>query len=257
MIDKRSLYRIWAPPGEPWSGWVKPVLFAHWPREVPELGALPPCDTSWAPPPSERRALLVEMPGVDAVAMGLALAEAGYRPVPLFNASPPPIPPRHPLEPPLTSPAVVDVESILGAIVKGAEALGNLEILPTAPPAFLIDQFRSTPSRPLMQGVYDNRSWVYATDFPSADRFRNEGITGVILATASRESPASDLEHVLRTWAGSGLDIDHHRPGESGLPAPLELGRPSWLDGIKLWWRSRYLLDPVLGHGSFVPGSSG
>src|SRR2546421_135826 len=81
-------------------------------------------------------ALLVEMPGVEAVAMGLALAAAGYRPVPVFNGSPPPIKPRHPRVPSPVSPAVVDVESVLAAIVGGADTLRNLKILPTAPPAF-------------------------------------------------------------------------------------------------------------------------
>ena len=255
MIDKQSLYGIWAPPGEPWSGWVKPVLFAYWPREIPELGACPPCDVSWAPPPAERLALLVEMPGVEAVAMGLSLAEAGYRPVPVFNASPPPITPRHPREPSPKSPAVVDVESILAALVRGADTLRNIKVLSTAPPAFLIDGSRSTSSRPLREGLYDNRSWIYTTDFPSADLLRDEGVTGLILVTTSREPPATDLDHVLRVWARHGLAIRRQSLQEPGPPVPLTLPRPSWFTGIKLWVKGHFV-SPVLGHGSFVSGSS-
>jgi hypothetical protein len=256
MISRESLYGVWAPAGEPWSEWVKPIVFAYWPREVPKLGALPPCDTSWAPPPSERRALLVEMPGVEAVAMGLALAGAGYRPVPVFNASPPPTLPRHPHEPSPESPAVVDVESILAAIVQGADALKSLELPSTAPPAFLVDQLRSTPSRPLREGLYDNRSWVYPTDFPSADLLRDEGVTGLVLVTASHTPLASDLEHVLRIWAKHGLPIFEKPLWKPGTPIPMRLRRPSWLTAVGLWLH-RQVFDPVLGHGSFVTGSSG
>jgi hypothetical protein len=255
MIDKEWLYGIWAPPGELWSGWVKPVLFAYWPREIPKLGAFPPCDVSWAPPPSQRRALLVEMPGVEVVAMGLALAEAGYFPVPVFNASPPPIKPRHPREPSPESLAVVDVESILAALVQGADILRNIKIPWTAPPAFLVDQYRSTPCRPLRDGLYDNRSWLYTTDFPSADLLRSEGITELILVTASREPPAPDLEHVLRVWAKHDLAIFHQSLWEPGPPVPLKLPRPSWLTGFKLWLRGCFV-SPVLGHGAFVSHSS-
>jgi hypothetical protein len=216
---------------------------------------LPVCDVSWAPPPSERLALLVEMPGVKAVAMGLALADAGYCPVPVFNAAPPPIKPRHPHEPSPESPAVVDVESILAALVQGADTLRNIKILSTASPAFLVDRCRSTPSRPLRQGLYDNRSWLYTTDFPSADLLRDEGITGLILVTDSREPPAPDLEHVLRVWARHGLAIHHQSLPEPGPAVRLKLPRPSWLTGIKLWLRGCFV-SPVLGRGFFITGSS-
>jgi hypothetical protein len=256
MIDRQTLYEIWAPRGEPWSEWVKPILFAHWPRELPKFGALPPCDASWVPPPSERIALLVELPGVEAVAMGLSLAEAGYRPVLVFNASPPPIKPRHPLEPLPESPALVDVDSILAAIVQGAEALRQIKIPSTAPPAFLINQFRSTPSRPIADRLYDNRSWLYTFDFPTADLLRDEGITGLILFTASREAPATDLEHLLRVWAKDGLAVRYKYLWDPDPPAPVTLPRPSWLTGIKLWLKGSFV-HPIRGHGSFVSGSSG
>jgi hypothetical protein len=195
------------------------------------------------------------MPGVDAVAMGLSLANAGYRPVPVFNGSPPPTTPRHPREPSPKSPAVVDVESILAALVQGADTLRNIKILSTAPPAFLVDLSRSTPSQPLRQGLYDNRSWIYTTDVPSANLLHDEGITGLILVTAFREPRASDLDHVLRIWAKHGLAIRHRSLRDPGPPVPLKLPRPSWLTGLKLWMKG-YFISPILGHGSFVSGSS-
>jgi hypothetical protein len=252
VIDKATLFETWAPSGGTWSGWTKPVLFAHWPRELPKLGVLPPADASWAPPVTERRALLVELPGVEAVAMALSLAEAGYRPVLVFNASPPPTRPRHPREPSPELPAAVDVESILAAIVEGAERLRNIKVPESAPPSFVIDQARSNPMRPIREGTYDNRSWVYTTDFPSAELLRTEGITGLVLYWGPTGCLAPDLEHVLRVWARHGLDV-FRQPIRGGPPQPLRLARPSWFTGVKLWMKG-LLLDPIRGHGSFVSG---
>ena len=200
--------------------------------------------------------VLVEQPGVEAVAMGLSLAEAGYRPVLVFNGHSLRPCRGHPSEPAPESPAVVDVESILAAIVQGAERLRNRKIPSTAPPAFVIDQFRSSPSRPLQQGAYDNRSWVYKTDFPSADRFRSEGISRLIVFTDAREPLAMDLEHILRVWDRDGLAVLLQPEWGPGPPEPLRLRRPSWISGVRLWMRGLFS-DPVRGRGFFVSVSSG
>ena len=180
MISKEELFKIWAPSGNPWSAWAKPILFAHWPHELPAVEIPPAPDYAWVPPPSERRTLIVEMPGVRSLAMGLSLAAEGYRLVPMFSGSLPPAQPRHPQKAAPASPAVVDVESILAAIVQSADRIASIALASAAPPAFLIDQLRSTPSQPLAAARYDNRSWIYTTDFPSAQRFerRHRGSAG-------------------------------------------------------------------------------
>src|SRR6202008_1339291 len=93
--DKQELFNNWAPPYSVWSPWAKPVLFAHYPMPLPELIPLPPPDLSDIPSAlgeavQERWALVVDLPGPQSVFVGLALADMGYRPVPLFNACPPP-----------------------------------------------------------------------------------------------------------------------------------------------------------------------
>src|SRR5439155_13241715 len=111
----------WAPAGGTWSDWAKPAPFAHLPRELPPDSDTPPPDLSWVPAPGERVALVVDLPRAASVHLGLALAGIGYRPVPLFNACPPPVAPDHPAPPGDVS--VVAVEPILSALVRGAERL--------------------------------------------------------------------------------------------------------------------------------------
>ena len=116
-MDRHELYEVWAPPDSPWSAWAKPVLFAHLPRPLPSLEPATSLDLSWIPPAEERRALIVDLPGAAAVRLGLALAGRGYRPVPVFNACPPPLGPEA-----TAAPAVIDVDTILAALVDGASS---------------------------------------------------------------------------------------------------------------------------------------
>jgi hypothetical protein len=95
-MDRHAAFAVWAPAGVAWSAWVKPVLFAHLPPTVapgyghtffpcpsPEaIAEAPPSpparrDVSWLPPAGERIALVVDAPGPEAVALGLAAAERG------------------------------------------------------------------------------------------------------------------------------------------------------------------------------------
>jgi hypothetical protein len=123
-MDKQDLFNIWAPATSIWSPWVKPVLFAHYPMPFPELSEPSLPDLSEIPSGSggavqERWALVIDLPGPQSVFVGLALAQMGYRPVPLFNACPPPA-----NYPPPSRLAVVDMDSILAALVQGKSGSG-------------------------------------------------------------------------------------------------------------------------------------
>ena len=96
-MTKEGLFDIWAPRPSAWSAWVKPVLFAHMtPRTLAAYGYEPPRDhpaapdVSWAPRADGSAVIVVDLPGAAGVAVGMALAEIGYRPVPLYNACPGP-----------------------------------------------------------------------------------------------------------------------------------------------------------------------
>jgi hypothetical protein len=93
---RHEVFDAWAPPEAQWSRWAKPVLFAH-------LGLAlavnePDVEREWLNPLSGvarqlptadgKTAIVVDLPDSQSVAFGLALAELGYRPVPLFNSLP-------------------------------------------------------------------------------------------------------------------------------------------------------------------------
>src|SRR5262245_51022474 len=120
MTDKEVVYETWAPPGGPWSPWVKPVLFACMDEPI---GIAPTAtsslDVSWAPPPADRAAIVLDLPGGEGVAVGIALASLGYRPVPLYNALPMPM---------VMAVAAVDVRTIVGALERATQQLREIQM---------------------------------------------------------------------------------------------------------------------------------
>lgn len=255
MEPKESVFAAWAPPESAWSAWAKPVLFAHLPRRLPEVALAFEEDLSWLPVPERRCALVIELGGLESVAMGLTIAERGYRPVPLFNACPPPE--RDELflateQKPIV--AAVDVDAILAGMVQGAERLQTLRLSPDAPPAFLLNAFRKTPQQPLRPGQFDNRSVVFTTDVPSAGTLLSRGILEAIVI-ARGEVIQDDLQHVLRIWSQDGLSLALKRFDRAGPPEPLHMPAPSFLRGLWILFAAWLGLrrNPQGGFGAFVP----
>src|SRR5581483_8415463 len=91
-MDAEQFYRTWAPPDALWSDWVAPALFVQ--IECGDVESdLGEADVSCLPERlPERAAVVLDLPGAEAVRLGVHLATtAGYRPVPLINASPGPL----------------------------------------------------------------------------------------------------------------------------------------------------------------------
>src|SRR5690348_6243423 len=110
-VKRAELYAIWADMESLWSQWTKPVLFAFMGDASPEHRAWPATgDWSWVPEPNAGVAMVVDLPGAESVWVGIELARRGYRPIPLYNALPFPLPPDHAAQ------TAVDVESILTAL---------------------------------------------------------------------------------------------------------------------------------------------
>ena len=86
-MTKDQIYRIWRPDDSPWSRWVKPVLFSYMvEEELPAQGTL---RRKWGIPHSSDTAIIVDMPGEEGVAVGLALSESGRSVVMVtLNSSP-------------------------------------------------------------------------------------------------------------------------------------------------------------------------
>jgi hypothetical protein len=250
-VTREELFDAWAPAGGPWSDWAKPVLFAHWPRPLPAVPEIPPADLGWVPPPADRVALVIELPGPASVHVGLALAGTGYCPVPLFNACPPPIDG----EP---NAAVVPVEPILAALVRGADRLRTAPPPTDAPPVFLLDADRQTARREPSPGAFDNRSVVFPTDFPSAARLAAHGIMRALLVREHRGAIGDDLEDALRPWQTDGLRLEVKWLSEPGPSVPLILPQRTWWNRLGRWLTRTYPRRNLAGEfGSFIPHPTG
>ncbi len=254
-MEREEVFDAWAPPGGVWSPWAKPAPFAFLPRTLPAPPPPPPFPTRGVPPPGERQALMVELPGPLAVIAGLALAEVGYRPVPLFNACPPPW-----AEGGMwLAPAAVDVDAVLAELVRGAERLRTLALAVDAPPAFLLDAERQTPRIPFGPGVFDNRSVVFPTDFPSAAFLAPQRISGAVLLRERDVPVAWDLARVLRDWRRGGMELGAWHLELPGPPMPLELPRLWFLTewGKRLWSYLSLRPNPLGGYGGLLSEGAG
>lgn len=213
-MNPEHAFESWAPEGSIWSPWAKPILFAALAdgRAFPTDIVLPRAGVAWAPDPRSRAAVVVDLPGPDAVLVGLALAAAGYRPVPLFNGCDGPG-------------ALIDVDEILRRLVLGIEELRRAALPGDAPPAFLLDARRrqGAPS----PGVFDNRWVVLPQDFPSASRLLDAGVRSALLVSLRERQPAEDLAHALLRWQDAGIaieSVDLH--AATPRPEPIRVEKP-------------------------------
>jgi len=228
-MNKEDIFAVWAPDDSRWGRWVKPVLFAvlePYGRPTP-----PPIEwtpASWAPELSENVAIVVDLPGAQSVAVGIALANAGYRPVPLFNALPLPAG-LSPIDSITNRPvAMVDVQPVIQALQSGAETLATLNIPADAPPVFLLDAKRSGGIYQPRPDEFDNRSICFTTDFPSANFLAAHGIARVVLVQQTESLVAADLAQVLRRWQDNGMRLGRVRLDFPGPPEPMQVRRPAW-----------------------------
>jgi hypothetical protein len=248
-MTNEECFAIWAPEGVVWSRWAKPVAFTqlapttftHAPLswDAPEMARVPD---------PRHTALVVDVPAVDAVRIGVALAEIGYRPVPLFNAT-------------TGITEVLNLHPMLERLAAGAERLRERQPRPDAPPAFLLDAKRMTPPTLPIPGKFDNRWVTLPQDFPSALFLKTRGIQDVTVLRADGLAPGQDLMHVLRRWQDGGLRIALWDLSESGDPQPFQVPRPSY---FRLAWYGLIALmglrrNEVGGFGAAIPeaGSGG
>jgi hypothetical protein len=265
-VTAEEVFAAWAPDGVPWSSWAKPAPFAH--VEHPAIegklqGFAAPVPPEWlAGITVARTALVIELPGVQSVAVGVSAAEVGFRPVPLFNALPGPRGDFSPyggwIEPrPI---AAVDVRSIIVALTALAPALRGggprgAGLARDAPPAFLVDSRRLDSRGALVPGRFDNRSAHGPADFPSAQRLREAGIEQVVVLLDASH-PGWDLLPVLEGWRRAGLAI--------ALKPLLGPVRPwpgfarAWLWRMGAWLRRLTLAgNGRRGFGAWVTASGG
>jgi hypothetical protein len=250
-MQKTDVFDAWAPRNSAWAPWAKPVLFAHLPIWITVPQPLAPEPLPHAPPAAAHTAILLDLPGPRAIPLALGLAQAGYQPVPLYNAVPGPTP----------GAEVVDVRPILDALAAAAPILRELTLAPDAPPVFLLDADRGYGAASPAAGRFDNRSVSLPTDFPSASFLQAHGIARVLLVREQEPLLPADLAHTLLRYQQAGLAISAMSLASALPPAPIRVRPPSWFR----WSFQRFLATlglrrhPLGGFGGTLPepGSGG
>jgi hypothetical protein len=246
-MTNEECFDAWAPEGAVWSLWAKPVLFAQRVAVTPPGSPSSLPDASghlWLSQGGTRTAVVVDLPGVESVTTGLALARRGCRPVPLYNTSDGPSP-------------LVNVAPIVEALASAALALRGITLQPDAPPAFLVDAGRARPTVPSNPGSYDNRWVVFPQDFPSGTFLRSRGIAEVIVLH-DRSGIQEDLAHVLLRWQETGIRMLAVAPGDTS-PREFTVKKPSWFR--RVWYRAIALAglrrNNAGGFGGVIPTAGG
>ncbi|MBQ9140722.1 MAG: glutathionylspermidine synthase family protein [Lachnospiraceae bacterium] len=208
----KEVYRIWAPTGKRWVDWVRPVPFVAMKEcskgySISDF-TLPPAD--FVTKGAGDTAVIVDLPGADSVKMGLALAQAGFRPIPIYNGT---------IEQ-QEARAIVDNHSVGVALALGAEMLRRIEIPEDAPPAFLTDSGRMQRFK-MEISLFDNSWDVYHQDLPTAEYFLEQGVRKIVVVGATF---SKDLKKIFYSFQRKGIEFYFTQGYE--MPKRVKIQKP-------------------------------
>jgi len=190
----------------------------------------------------------------------MTLAQFGYRPIPLFNASPTPCEPTSlGLAETSTCKSLIEMRPVMDAIVAATPSLVSMSFPDEAPPAFILDSRRLT-SVPHTQHekVFDNRWMVFPEDFPAASQLRLHGINRILLVQQNRLDPQEDLVRVLIRLQQTGFEI--HAIDLTSVEPPKRIVVKSHSVLKMAWFRALRILKLMRGESktflSLLNGSS-
>ncbi len=218
-IRGREVYKIWAPADKKWVDWVRPVPFVELKTqtkayEVSDLTIPVLCGIEEY---EKNAAILVDLPDVESVKAGLALAKIGYRPIPIYNGT---IEQRG-------ARATTDNQSVGIGLQWGAKALEEMTLKEDASPAFLVDSGRLSRFK-LTESVFDNSWDVYPQDLPSGNYFRNNGIEKIIVIGTSI---SRDLKKLLYDYQRKSVEIYFTNGYEH--PKKVIIPKESWKEKLR------------------------
>ena len=141
---------------------------------------------------------LTKFMGVDtgigsSAAAGFALAKLGYRPIPIFNGT----------DPPIGTISTTNNQIIKPLLIWGAFELKNIKLKNDAPPVFLLDQNRLNRYK-INNGIFDNSWDIYDGDLPSPKYLLENGINKIIVRSNFQ---AKDLRKILYKWQKNNIKI--------------------------------------------------
>lgn len=195
QITGKDIYQIWAPTGKKWVDWVRPVPFVeiHEATKGYHFSNFSVSGVNYIEEGCQDVAIIVDLPGAESVKEGIALAKAGFRPIPIFNGT---------MEQPGAR-ATVDNQSAAVALMQGAIELRSIELKEDATPAFLADRNRLQRFK-MEVSLFDNSWDVYPQDLPTPEYMWNNGIRKIIVVG---ESLAKDLQKILYDFQKKKIEI--------------------------------------------------
>ena len=190
----KEIYKIYAPNGAKWTDWVRPVPFVA----IDTYNRKPIADwmerkAMFLKNYQQDTAIFVDLPGKESIELSIDLAYKGYRPIPIFNGTD---------EQP-GSQATTNTYLIESCLINGSEKLKNIKLDNNANPAFLLDSYRTNRYR-AKESIFDNSLDLYKQDIPSAEYFKQNGITKIIIVG---DAIQRDLKKIFLKFQEKGIDI--------------------------------------------------
>lgn len=193
-MTNRKVFEIWSHGDSLWSGWVRPVQFVsidttadtsyidRLENEFPYMKNI-----------SEDTAIILDAAGYNGVVEAIMLADLGFRPIPVYNAT----------KAPINAKALLDTSQIEEALLWGANELADIKICKNAPPVFLLDSNRTEHFK-MDTSIFDNSWDIYPQDLPSAEYFLGHEIRKILVKS---EKIQADLYKIIYTYQQKGLEI--------------------------------------------------
>lgn len=210
----KELYQIWAPDGARWVNWARPVSFVTIENSAQMKPAAPfmPSNSLQISQLKKETGVIIDLPSNESIKEGIALAQVGWRPIPLFNGT----------KAQKNAFCLVDTQPIENALVWGASELEKIQLPLNAPPAFLLDSNRLHRHK-MNVSVFDNSWDIYDQDLPTAEYFIHMGIHKILLHA---EKPHKDLTKILYKYQKKGLKILFTNGYKN--PRSITIKKPLW-----------------------------
>lgn len=194
-MNKKEIYKLWAPYNNKWSGWVRPVPFINIdkPKEINSFVDYNLPNVDYLNYIADKTAIIIDEEGIESIKEGIAASLKGYRPIPIFNGTIP----NQGVE------GVVNSSIIDNMLVWGASILKDVTIKEDALPIFLTDSNRLTRHR-IDRSIFDNSWDVYPQDLPTHEFFIKNGITKILVKGSKLNK---DLAKILYKHQHNGMNI--------------------------------------------------
>src|SRR5258708_14307123 len=184
--------------------------------------------------PESDLAVVLDLPGDEAVRLSLALALRGFRPVPVMDGSPGPDILGNSQTILGTAPALstqasvaVDMRQTLRWLCICAAVLPTVNVAPNASPVFLLDALRMGRMHTPGMEVFDNRWKTFPQDFPSAGFLKEHGIRRVLLIQDMAGEARDDFGHDVPRLHGAGIARHNGRAARHHHPQLIHVNLPT------------------------------